>query len=274
MPRQVFPEVYLIADTRIDEDGYMQALTTLGVPDWAPTGEPDSEQEGDTEMPSDAEELIEFAGKSCYMSFSLDLNKNLTKVGARTNREYLQQGIIGVDHGSVLEHASVTFFLKDVTRVMTHELVRHRVGTAFSQVSGRYVRTDVIGYYLPKAMKGTMAEAFFAKAFATMEGWIQTLEKAYQIDELKDFNLKKKLTSTFRRLIGNGQSNHIVFTANHRALRHIIPLRTHRSAEEEIRIVFATIAELLKERYPNLYADMHLEFFDGIEEITFRKGEE
>lgn len=257
MPRQVTPKVFLIAATVVDQEGISNALEALGVPDWQ------------TDAPSDAEHLIEFAGKSCYMSFSVDLNKNLTKIGGRNNFDYIQHGIIGTKHGSVLEHATVTFFIHDVSRIFTHELVRHRVGTAFSQLSGRYVRSDEIRYYMPSQLAGTPAAAFFHAAFGMMEVWQKKLASKFQMDELKDFDLKKKLTSAFRRLIGNGQTNSIVFTANHNALRHIIELRTSRHAEEEIRLVFNMIYEVLISRYKALYADAKMDLVDGLYEITF-----
>jgi thymidylate synthase (FAD) len=247
MPKFVEPTAFLIAETTLDPLGLQKALDELGVSEWR------------TDAVSDAEHLIEFAGKSCYMSFDTSLNKNLTRVGTRNNYAYIQEQIMATGHGSVLEHATVTFFLLNVSRVFTHELVRHRAGTAFSQVSGRYVRTDVINYWLPSVIrKDEWASNFFHSAFATMELWVRQLEAHYKIDELKGgagFFLKKVLTSAFRRIIGNGQSNHIVLTSNHRALRHMIELRTDFHAEEEIRIVFNQMFNLVKDRFPALYGD-------------------
>lgn len=261
MPHPVEPQVFLIGETRLDIAGRNDFLAYLGVPDW------------ETDAASETEELCEIAGKSCYLSFSTDLNKNLTKVGTRSNRDYLQQGIIGTRHGSVLEHATVTLAFVDVSRVFTHELVRHRVGAAYSQVSGRYVRTDEINYWMPKDIKNNpQAAILFRQAFLSMENWAKYLGELFVIDGMKDFGLKKKLTSAFRRLIGNGQANHIIATFNHRTLRHLIELRTNRSAEEEIRLVFEKVFELVKDRYPGLYADAGWEMIDGYKEIVFKAG--
>lgn len=261
MPKIVVPKVFLIAETLLYEEGRNDFLGAIGAPPaWT------------TDAASDAEELCEIAGKSCYLSFSTDLNKNLTKVGGRSNFDYLQAGIVGTRHGSVLEHATVTLAFVDVSRVFTHELVRHRAGAAYSQVSGRYVRVDELGYFLPKVIRGGRAEEIFSLAFTTMESWVRELESIYQIDEMKDFNLKKVLTSAFRRLIGNGQANHIVATFNHRALRNIIELRTSRHAEEEIRLAFAAVFALVRDRYPALYADGRTEPVDGIDEVVFAAG--
>jgi thymidylate synthase (FAD) len=101
-----------------------------------------------------------------------------------------------------------------------------------------------------------------------MEDNVRKLVSASNIDS-KPFNLKKRLTSAFRRIIGNGQANHIVVTANHRAWRHMIELRTDPSAEEEIRVVFADISRQLRERFPTIYADAQVSVVDGIEVTKF-----
>lgn len=255
------PAVVLLAETRLIPEGVAQFKHALGVPDWT------------TIAHSDAEQLIEMGGKLCYLSFSTDLNKNLTKTGTRNNFDYLQEGIIKTKHGSVLEHATVTFVLFDVSRVLTHELVRHRAGTAVSQVSGRYVRTDEVKAYYPSAIQANQrAVEIFNRAFDQMETNVKDLEQLFMIDKMTEpsqFSAKKILTSAFRRIIGNGQTNHIMFTANHRALRHIISMRTHRSAEEEIRKVFSLIFSMLVIRYPALYGDAVVEIVDGLPEVRF-----
>jgi thymidylate synthase (FAD) len=138
MAKPIHPKAFLIAETRVDEFAISDALKHLGVEGWT------------SDADTDADLLVEFAGKSCYMSFDTSLNQNLTKVGGRNNHDYIQQGIIANKHGSVLEHATVTFFLTNVSRVVTHEIIRHRAGVAYSQTSGRYVRNDEISYYIPK----------------------------------------------------------------------------------------------------------------------------
>jgi len=275
MPRIVEPRVFLIAETetnwetaanypqgsRFDVSTGLQGfLNSLGVPEWR------------TKAESPAEELIEVAGKTCYLSFSTDLNKNLTKVGMRSNGEYVEN-LVKQRHGSVLEHATLTFAFKDVSRVFTHELVRHRVGTAYSQVSGRYVRTDSIDYWMPKEIReNPVASKIFEKAFHYQEACICELEEVFNIGPMKDFTLKKKLTSAFRRLIGNGQANHIIVSFNHRTLRHLIELRTSRHAEEEIRLVFNKVFDIVKDRYPAIYTGWAVEEVDGLNEVTFAES--
>ena len=75
--------------------------------------------------------LIEFAGRLCYESFNLPSEKT------KTNSGYVQN-VIGLGHESVLEHASVTFYIEGVSRSLSHELIRHR-HLSFSELSQRYV---------------------------------------------------------------------------------------------------------------------------------------
>ena len=245
MGQLVNPRAFLIAETKVDYAAMDHALLSLGVDGWASDGG------------TDADVLTEFAGKSCYMSFDKNLNLNLSKVGGRPNSAYIQDGIIGNKHGSVLEHSTVTFFLTNVSRVVTHELVRHRAGTAFSQTSGRYVRSNDVDMYLPDELAGCPeAVAVFQRANAQMEENLAELVKITGIEDMTDFGLKKRLTSAFRRLIGNGQANHLVMTANHRAWRHVIEMRTSVHAEEEIRVIMSDVAQQLKDKFPTIYGDM------------------
>lgn len=260
--RFIEPKVFLIAETRVVPDGMDEFFLEQGVPEW------------DTDAASDAEYLTEVAGKLCYQSFSTDLNKNLTRVGARNNLDYIQEGLISTKHGSVLEHANVTFVLYNVSRVLTHELIRHRPGAAYSQVSGRYVRSDRINAYLPSVLVSKPeGMQVFADTFSIMEQQVRKLEDIYGINEMtgrEQFALKKVLTSAFRRIIGNGQANHIMASFNLRALRHVIENRTSRHAEEEIRLVFCKVFDLVERRYPAVFADAQIEIVDGLREITFK----
>lgn len=252
------PQAFLIAETQAVIPGIVNALAELGVQGW------------NSDATDDAALLTEFAGKSCYMSFDTTLNQNLTRTGTRTNHEYVQQQIVGQGHGSVLEHSTVTFFLVNVSRVVTHEIVRHRAGAAYSQTSGRYVRSDKVSMYLPSDVAAIPeAVAIFERAILQMEQNIKDFSQVTEIDK-KSFKIKKKLTSAFRRIIGNGQANHIVVTMNHRAWRHVIAMRTDPSAEEEIRVIFAEVSRQLRARYVAIYADAIITEVDGIEVTTFK----
>ena len=258
MAKIVHPKSFLIAETQASVKGIRTALESLGVTGW------------ETDAETSADLLTEFAGKSCYMSFDTALNQNLTRTGTRNNHDYIQQGIIANRHTSVLEHSTVTFFITNVSRVVTHEIIRHRAGTAFSQTSGRYVRTDEIDMYLPADIAcNPAAVEVWKRAVGQMEDNARELAEVTGVSD-KPFSLKKKLTSAFRRILGNGQANHIVVTANHRAWRHMIEMRTDPHAEEEIRVVFADISRQLRERFRTIYADAVVTEEDGIEVTAFQ----
>src|ERR1700678_4364749 len=106
--------------------------------------------------PNPGELLVEFGGKACYRSWEPGLNPNVTRVRAERS-EYLEN-ILRSGHGSVLEHANYSFALRNASRVLTHELVRHRAGSAFSQESLRYVRLTDIGFRVPSALEPVRAQ--------------------------------------------------------------------------------------------------------------------
>lgn len=253
----VSPKVFIVGETAAIAAGVDGMLEHLGVPEWG------------TDAVSETELLSEVAGKLCYMSFDTDLNANLTRTGTRNNHDYLQQGIIATKHGSVLEHTVVNLVLLDVSRVLTHELVRHGDGTAFSQESGRYVRRE-LAMYVPNIIRDNPALfKAFIKAAENIEDQYKELVKLSGINEATDFGWKKEMTSALRRVLPEGRANAIFFSANHRALRHIIQMRTDRHAEEEVRRAFVPVFYAMLERYPAIYADGRTEVVNGIEEVKF-----
>jgi len=235
-------KVFVLAETQMNIVGRKGYLEHLGVPEW------------DTDATSAAEELTEIAGKTCYMSFSKDLNKNLTKIRDNSNEAYIQNGLIDNKHFSVLEHSTVTFAICNVSRVFTHELVRHRAGTAFSQESGRYVRIDDLILYKPDCLSEPELESL-EKALNVIEGLYEHLCGDVFNRIGNDFTEKKKVTSALRRMLPEGRTNTIIFTANHNALRHIINMRTSEHAEEEISLVFGKIKAILIDKFPHIYKD-------------------
>lgn len=257
--KYVKSEVFVLAETKLSE-GHKDFLSFLNVPKWQ------------TDAVSDAEKLIEMCGKLCYMSFDTELNKNLTRTGARNNFDYIQQGLISTMHGSVLEHSTVTFALMNVSRVVTHELIRHRAGAAYSQVSGRYVRlNEIVMTEMPSCIKNNEnALSIVDETLDVVEKAILDLSKEYELDTSTNFALKKEVTSAIRRIIGNGQANHIIATFNHRAIRHIISMRSSAHAEEEIRLVAEKMWDIVSVKYPAIYADGVVTVVNGIKEINFK----
>lgn len=157
---------------------------------------------------------------------------------------------------------------KPVVAGNTHELVRHRAGSAFSQESLRFVRLQDIGFRIPESL-----DPLRPKILSILE----SLEE-FQIAAAEEFDLdgtsipfhqKKEITSAMRRLAPEGLSTVIFWTANVRTLRHTIQMRTDPSAEEELRIVFSKIGEIMKIEAPHLFADFQVR--DGAWVTEFRK---
>jgi len=187
----------------------------------------------------------------------------------RTDRAAYLENILRSAHGSVLEHASYSFALRNVSRTFTHELVRHRAGSAFSQESLRYVRLTDIGFRVPPAL-----EPMRERVLAIVEQLEEFQRKAAQALALDDegvpFHVKKEATSAMRRLAPIGLSTDIIWTANVRTLRHVIEMRTDPGAEEELRLVFDEIAQIMRREAPLLFQDYE-RHEDGSWVPTYRK---
>tara|TARA_B100001123_G_C15333496_1_gene1032009 strand:+ start:1630 stop:2415 length:786 start_codon:yes stop_codon:yes gene_type:complete len=248
----VEPKVFLIGETKLLPEGLNAYLEHVGAPDWS------------TDANTDSEALSEFMGRLCYRSFEPGLNPNVTRVRP-DNKSHLQN-IIRTGHGSVLEHSVLNFVFSDVSRVFTHELVRHRAGTAVSQESLRFVRLDDLGMWAPTSVKedDEMMEVF-VKTFSQLEELQRLMAEHYELDEEgKAFSKKKEITSAMRRIAPIGVATSVGWSANVRTLRHVIEARTEPSAEEEIRLVFGKVGEILMEKYQVLFGDYEVEMVNGL----------
>jgi thymidylate synthase (FAD) len=245
--RETTPTVHLIARPSLDLDGMRAYLEDVGGSSWLDRRLAESDP-----GPNAAQLLVEFGGRACYRSWEPGLNPNVTRV--RTDpREYFEN-LLRSAHGSVLEHASFSFVLRNVSRVFTHELVRHRAGSAFSQESLRYVRLTDIGFRVPPALE-PVREQVVSIVEQLEEFQVSAAEALGVEEEGVPFHVKKEVTSALRRLAPIGLSTDIVWTANVRTLRHVIEMRTAEGAEEELRLVFDRIAQVMREEAPLLFQD-------------------
>ncbi len=245
--RETVPSVFLVARPSVDVDGMRKYLEDVGGAAWL-----DRRLEEDDGSSDEAELLVEFAGRACYRSWEPGLNPNVTRV--RTDRREYFANILASAHGSVLEHASYTFAFRDVSRVFTHELVRHRAGSAFSQESLRYVRLTDIGFRVPPALE-PVRDRVVSLVEQLEELQLTAAEELGLDEEGIPFSVKKEITSALRRLAPIGLSTDIIWTANVRTLRHVIEMRTAEGAEEELRLVFDKVAQRMCEEAPDLFQD-------------------
>jgi thymidylate synthase ThyX len=146
---------------------------------------------------------------------------------------------------------------KPVVSGNTHELVRHRPGTAVSQESLRYVRLDELPFWFPE---WAQQDAELMKRATALLGELEQFQLwmaghfGLDDDDTK-MHEKKAKTSFMRRFAPEGLATGMVWTANIRTLRHTIEARTDQGAEEEIRLVFNKIGELMREEAPALFGD-------------------
>lgn len=215
---------------------------------------------------SDAEIICSMFAKLCYKSLSVGHNDNITRV--RDIEDNLRN-CFDVGHGSVFEHVNFNFIVRNCSRVYTHEQVRHRVGTAYSQNSGRYIRSeelDVVFDPILEPIRGLCEEK---RKYD--EDWYKRAVTESGLKDMKRFELKKKMTSALRRFLPNGQANEMAMTLNLRSIRHTVMLRTSRHAEWEIRKIHEGVYLLLKDKYKTMFHGAKEELVDGILEITGMK---
>lgn len=253
--KHVTPKARLIGKPEINWPAIREFLAEVDGLEWADRVEPAGNPAGQI--------LAEFAGRECYRAWKPGLNPNVTRVRL-DSAEYLMN-VIASKHGSVLEHINVTLMLSDVSRVLTHELVRHRAGSAYSQESLRFVRLDDLSFWFPA---WALADAELMRRCLSIidaaEQHQKWMAEHFGLDEAGvPFSQKKARTSFMRRFAPEGLATGIVWTVNMRAARHVIEARTDGAAEEEIRLLFHEIATLLREEFPALFADYSLEPVDG-----------
>src|SRR5688572_11000433 len=198
---------------------------------------------------SDGERLAEFAGRLCYMS-----QKN---PASRATREYLEN-IKKQGHGSVLEHANYSLLLEGVSRSLTHELVRHRAGFAYSQLSQRYVDESEANFVMPPAIIGD--EALESRWREQMEhaqksyvALVESLMQRYAWVGDK-IHRRKMAREAARGVLPNSTETKIVVTGNARAWRTMLELRTSEGAELEIRRCAVEILRVLQGEAPGFFS--------------------
>jgi len=217
--------------------------------------------QSDSDVPGQA--LAEFAGRLCYLSFGEDagLEGGHRTIGGRTTNESYLANILQVKHGSVLEHAVWTFLFEGISRALTHELVRHRAGMGYSQLSQRYVDESDIGFVLPPEIEeGTPAFDTWRSACEQSLGGYRALLGSLT-DQIGDQGAatmrKKRARQAARAVLPNCAETKIVVTGNARSWRHFVEMRGSGSADVEIRRLAVAVLGALREEAPNIFGDMH-----------------
>ncbi len=208
-----------------------------------------------TDAEAAAEVLAEIAGRTCYMSFGK---------GRKSNREYLEN-ILSSKHGSVLEHAVWCLLITGISRALTHELVRHRAGFGYSQLSQRYVDESEARYVVPPLYQES------AELRAKWQQTIECVRKAYvelaeattqyvqeRHPEMAPRDRRKWARQAARSILPNATETKIFVTGNSRAWRHFLELRGSVHADTEIRLLAVEVFRALKKESPNIFQDLEL----------------
>jgi thymidylate synthase (FAD) len=256
------PKIYVIAQTKPNRLSMDDAIAEI-------LGEHTSDAwTAATIGEDDASVLTAFAAKTCYQSYG----------SGRNMQEHIEQ-LLSSYHGSTLAHFSMTFLITQVSRSLTHELVRHGIGTAYSQLSQRYVNESNVRFVIPPLylahlqaaeMSGSVKAMKDAQQF--MQGWMNmcfreqayyqaTVEEIMQWPEIQSLSARsdrlKAAREAARNSLPNAAETAIVVTANNRSLRHMIEMRASRYADAEICRLFDLIFQKAREIAPRIYEDFN-----------------
>lgn len=204
-----------------------------------------------------AELAVEFAGRICYMSFG-------KRQSPRATRDYIRN-LIDQGHESVLEHVAWTFLLTGVSRSFTHQLVRHRVGFSFSQLSQQYhderhAETVVPAVIAEDDDLRRLWIEVVSKSTTAYKEFIDALDRLQELALTHDSKERLRLIRTAARgILPANTETKIVVSANARALRHFLSLRGGLQGDEEMRRVSVALLEILRGDAPSMFDDFHIE---------------
>jgi thymidylate synthase (FAD) len=209
------------------------------------------------------EKLISAAAKLCYSRSGVD--SIMDGLDEDNTRRFLSM-LMDLGHESPIEHANFTFGVEGVSRVLTHQLVRHRIGCSYSQQSQRYVKLDQFEYIIPPKI-GNMPEARekFIKAMEyDQECYNEIADMLYNknYEYLISSGMKEKQAKIqaekmsiedARYVFPNACETKIVFTMNARALYNFFRSRCCNRAQWEIRALADEMLKKVKAVAPILF---------------------
>lgn len=202
------------------------------------------------DLPHDADVLAEFAGRSCYQSWSMPNPETATTEGYLAN-------IIKQGHFSVLEHASATFYVEGVSRNLTHELIRHR-HLSYSELSQRYVDMSDAQGIIPPAIRdihersGTKDDLDLANPFLKEDA--DDYSEVVALLTAVGYS-RKQAREAARFYLPSGMETKIVVTGNMRAWRDMLHKRYSVHADAEIQEFAAEVLSQLREIAPASFQD-------------------
>ena len=193
------------------------------------------------------EELIALSARLCYSRSTIDgLNE---KVSTQDQTAFIER-LLHMGHESTFEHASFTFGIEGVSRVLLAQLTRHRIAS-FSVQSQRYVSYEKgFGFILPPSIAALGEEAVqkYTAQMNQIEGWYREWQQALGAQG-------EKSNEDARFVLPNACETRIMMTRNVRELRHFLSLRMCSRAQWEIRELATQMHRLCLGIAPGLFAD-------------------
>lgn len=244
------PNVYVVGQSMPFVDGYDMYLDSRDLV-W------------NTDDQGSPASLAEFGGRICYGRSSFANKRD------KTQQQYLQESIIEHNHGSVLEHVTVSFAIEGLSRNVLQELARHRVGTAFSVRSTRFA-DDQMEFAIPPLLRNRpdLLETFkhmCELAVGTYESEVSSLE----IQGLTGTLLAKRKREAARHILPGALTCDLLFTCNARELRHIIQLRSNEHADLSFRELAVKLYTEAEQVIPELLVGAKVRHVGGEFEVTF-----
>lgn len=243
------PKAYLVSRPSVDWKQIARFLDDENVP-----GIPDSIRAGHDESAA----IVEISARMCYMSYGR---------GRKDIVDFINNLLSSKD-GSVFEHVNYGFVVTGVSRSLTHELVRHRAGFAYSQRSQRYVDESEAAFVVPPVLVDSLedtgeARGILTEALESASKWyaqlVESLEKALPQDKFEaPRDRRKAIRQAARAVLPNATETKIFVTANVRAWRHFFEMRGAAFADWEIRRLAIIILRILKEEAPLFFGDFTL----------------
>lgn len=256
------PTVFCMGQTQFDIDGLTDWMTFNRLDEHMlpTTDSPLANLWRDVDDDFALERMIEFGGRHCYRSWTQ----------GRDRTEYIRN-IIDMEHGSVLEHSSINFAIQGVSRSLSHELVRHRVGVAISQESQRYVDAKDIQFVVPplvsyvaggafardKILDDFLAECEHARlSYQLLQEQLVARVKAAGSNVKSLTMIKKRANEAARAHLPNASETRLLWTPNMRLLRHFLWLRGGTGADLEIRRLAVELLHMAQAKAPSVFSDL------------------
>lgn len=219
------------------------------------------------------EKVVAAAAKLCYSKTGID--GILDDLNIKKTEKFLNI-LMDLGHESPIEHVYFTFGVEGVSRVLTHQLVRHRIGCSYSQQSQRYVKLDQFEYIIPPQIENNeKAKTLFVKAMEEDQKYYDSIVDILYTDNLdkllKEGKNEKTASQTAEKMsiedaryvFPNACETKIVFTMSARALLHFFRLRACERAQWEIRELSFEMIKKVKAVAPNIFKHAGPECLSG-----------